>query len=136
MKRTLSLLLMAYCFLLLIAALLPMAVWAAAFPQNLTLSWTNASQYTDGTDIDPVDLTGVRILCTRTNDGEVLINTTLVPTGVGLAQQEVFTDVITRAGTVECVGFTVVSDGTESDPSGTAIKKYIGKPQPPENVNQ
>ncbi len=117
--------------LLPLLALLPMTAFAGSFPQPLTLDWTNASTYEDGTPIEAVDLTGVRVECVRANDGSPLLTATLVPSGVGLAQTEVFPNVIIKAGTYECVGFTVVSDGTESVASNTATKKFIGKPNPP-----
>ena len=107
---------------------------AGGFPQTLTLSWTNASEYTDATPIEAVDLTGVRIECVRVNDGSALLTATFVPTGVGLTQSEVFVDVITKAGVYECVGFTIVSDGDESVASNTAPKKFIGKPMTITNV--
>jgi hypothetical protein len=108
--------------------------FGAAFPQSLTLSWTNASTYEDGTPIEAVDLTGVRIECIRANDGSLLVTATFVPTGVGLSQTETFADVINNAGTYECIGFTIVSDGTESVASNTASKKFIGKPNPPNSM--
>jgi hypothetical protein len=116
---------------LLLLLLLPLPCFAGGFPQSLTLSWTNSSQYVDGSPIEAVDLTGLRIECIRANDGSPLLVGTFVPTGVGLEQSETFVDVINRAGTVECVAFTIVSDGDESDASNTASRKFIGKPLPP-----
>ena len=119
---------------LLSLLLLPMACFAGSFPQSLILSWTNASLYEDGAAIEAVDLTGVRIECIRQNDGSPLLIAEFVPTGVGLPQTETFIDVINNAGTYECVGFTLVSDGDESVVSNTAPKKFIGKPNKPSNV--
>jgi len=118
----------------LVLLALPLACFAGGFPQTLTINWTNASFYEDGAPIEAADLTGVRIECVRVNDGSPLLTATLVPTGVGLPQTEVFADVVTRSGVYECVGFTIVSDGDESVESATAAKKFIGKPNAPSSV--
>jgi hypothetical protein len=117
----------ALCAVLFVAA----PVLAADFPASFTLSWENASQYVDSTPIEAVDLTGVRIQCTRVNDGSPLLTATFVPSGVGLDQSEVFTNAITKAGSYSCVGFTIVSDNTESEASVSVQFKMIGKPNPP-----
>jgi hypothetical protein len=105
------------------------------FPADLTLSWTNATQYEDGTLIEAGDLTHVRIQCTRNNETTPTINTSFPVTGEGLAQSETMIGAIPRPGTYECVGFSVIFDGTESRPSGTVTKKYTGKPNPPNAVS-
>lgn len=123
--------------LLCTIALLMLAMLAAPaqaqqdYPRDITLSWTNASQYTDGTSIEAGDLTGVRIECFRQNDTVPMLTGTFVPTGEGLAQTEVFAGAIPQPGTYTCYGYSVVIGGIESDASNPASKKYVGKPQPP-----
>lgn len=119
----------------LILLFLPVSALAADFPADFALSWTNASLYVDGTSIDNADLTGVRIVCIRVNDGSPLLNGTFVPTGVGLAQTETFVAALTRAGEYRCTGVSIVSDGTESDPSTPVTFKVIGKPNPPNGMS-
>ena len=105
---------------------------AATFPADLTLSWTNASQYTDGTQIEAGDLFEVRIDCYRHDDPTTpVLSERRAVTGEGLSQSETYVAAIPRPGTYTCYGFSIVVDGTESDPSNGASKKYIGKPTPP-----
>lgn len=101
------------------------------YPRDITLSWTNASQYTDGTDIDAGDLTGVRIECFRQNDTTPILTGTFPPTGEGSPQTETFTGAIPQPGNYTCFGYSIVIGGVESDASNPANKKYVGKPQPP-----
>lgn len=99
------------------------------YPRDLTLSWTNASQYVDGSVIEAGDLTGVRIECFRQNDTVPLFTGNFAPTGEGLAQSETFVGVIPNPGTYTCFGYSIVFDGTESDPSVPSSRKFIGKPK-------
>lgn len=115
-------------FLLLVA---PAAYAQQDYPRDITLSWTNASQYTDGTVIEAGDLTGVRIECFRQNDTTPTVTGTFPATGEGLAQTETFVGSIPNPGTYTCYGYSIVIGGIESDPSNPATKKYVGKPQPP-----
>jgi hypothetical protein len=101
------------------------------YPRDITLSWTNADSYVDGTPIEAGDLTGVRIECFRQNDTTPIVTGNFVPTGEGLIQSEVLTGVIPQPGTYTCYGYSVVIGGIESDPSNPASKKYVGKPNPP-----
>ena len=101
------------------------------YPRDITLSWTNASQYTDGTAIEAGDLTGTRIECFRQNDTVPIVTGTFVPTGEGQPQTEVFAGSIPQPGTYTCFGYSVVIGGIESDASNPASKKYVGKPNPP-----
>ena len=50
-------------FVLLFCA--PVVYAQQDYPRDITLSWTNADSYTDGTAIESGDLTGVRIECFR-----------------------------------------------------------------------
>ena len=104
---------------------------AAEFPADVTLSWTNASQYTDGTAIEAGDLTQVRIECYRHDDASTPVMVeTRAASGEGQSQTETYFGAIERPGTYTCYGYSIVVDGTESDPSNGASKKYIGKPKP------
>lgn len=106
------------------------------YPRDITLSWTNSDSYTDGTAIEAGDLESVRVECFRAND---LINAaftaTVADTGEGTAQSEVFVGVIPQPGTYACVAYSIVVGGAESDASGTATKKYTGKPLPPQTFD-
>ena len=101
------------------------------YPRDITLSWLNASQYTDGTSIEAGDLTGTRIECFRQNDTVPMLTGTFTPTGEGSPQTETFAGAIPQPGTYTCFGYSIVIGGIESDPSNPAQKKYVGKPQPP-----
>jgi hypothetical protein len=111
-----------------------MATGASAqqdYPRDITLSWTNADSYTDGTAIQAGDLTGTSIECFRQNDTAPMLTGTFVPTGEGEPQTETFTGAIPNPGTYTCYGYSIVIGGIESDPSNPAQKKYVGKPLPP-----
>jgi len=121
MKRTLA-----------VIALLVLALPALAqqdYPKDITLSWTNPSQYVDGTLIEPGDLTGVKLNCYRQNDTVPVISAIIPANGEGLAQSEVFTAAIPNPGTYRCEGFAIVIGDIYSDASDPAFKKYVGKPK-------
>jgi hypothetical protein len=101
------------------------------YPRDITLSWTNADSYTDGTAIEAGDLTGVRIECFRQNDTVPIVTGTFPPTGEGQPQTETFAGSIPQPGTYTCYGYSVVIGGIESDASNPAQKKYVGKPNAP-----
>lgn len=101
------------------------------YPRDITLSWTNASLYTDGTAIEAGDLTGTRIECFRQNETVPMLTGTFVPTGEGAPQTETFAAAIPQPGTYTCFGYSIVIGGIESDASSPAQKKYTGKPNPP-----
>jgi hypothetical protein len=122
--------------LVTILALVLLSTTAVAqqdYPRAITLSWTNPSQYVDGSVIEAGDLESVRVECVRNNDTVPVFSSTVPVTGEGVSQSETFTGVIPQPGTYNCVAYAIVVDGTESDPSNTASKKYIGKPLPPQN---
>jgi hypothetical protein len=104
------------------------------FPQDLTLSWTNADQYEDSSLIETGDLVSVRVECFRNNATTPIINQTFTVTGEGLPQTEVLLAAIPQPGTYECFGYSVLFDGTESVASTSATKKYTGRPKPPTGV--
>ena len=101
------------------------------YPRDITLSWVNASQYEDGSTIEAGDLTNVRIECFRNNDTSPAFTSTVAATGEGASQSETFVGVIPQPGTYECVGYSIIFDGTESVASASAVRKYTGKPKPP-----
>lgn len=101
------------------------------YPRDITLSWTNADSYTDGTAIESGDLTGVRIECFRQNETVPTVTGTFPPTGEGQPQTETFQGSIPQPGTYTCYGWSIVIGGIESDPSSPAQKKYVGKPNSP-----
>ena len=118
--------------LILVLFLSPAAFAQQDYPRDITLSWTNASQYEDGSIIEAGDLTNVRIECFRQNDVAATFTATVPVTGEGATQSEVFTGVIPSPGTYSCVGFSIIFDGTESVASAPAVRKFTGKPRPPE----
>jgi len=122
----------------IIAVLLLFATSAFAqqsYPRDITLSWENPSQYTDGSIIEAGDLDSIRVECFRGNDTVATFVSTVPDTGEGAPQSEVFAGVIPQPGTYTCIAYAIVVDGTESDPSNSVAKKYIGKPLPPQNFN-
>jgi hypothetical protein len=118
---------------LLLAPLTAMA--QQEYPRDITLSWTNASQYEDGSLIDAGDLTEVRVECFRNNDATPSFTATVPVTGEGLSQSEIFVGVIPSPGTYRCVSYSIIFDGTESVASNSTSKKYTGKPLPPQDYN-
>ena len=119
----------------LIAALLlfpALAVAQQAYPRDITLSWANPSTYVDGSVIEAGDLESIRVECFRQNDTIATFTSTVPDTGEGLAQSETFVGVIPSPGTYSCFAYAIVVGGAESDPSNEAIKKYTGKPLPPQ----
>lgn len=117
---------------LILALILSSPAWAADYPRDITLSWTNASTYVDNTLIEAGDLTEVRIDCFRQGDGSLTFSTNVPVTGVGLPQTETFAQLIPQPGTYLCYGYSVMYEGTESDASNEARQKFIGKPLPPQ----
>jgi hypothetical protein len=101
------------------------------FPRPLTVSWTNASQYTDGTAIEAGDLTGMRLECTRQGEAAPVVSATFPANGQGSTQQETLAGAIPRPGTYTCRGYSVVIGGIESDPSSSSTVKHVGQPGPP-----
>lgn len=124
---------------LLLAPLTAMA--QQEYPRDITLSWTNASEYepiapaTVGDPIAAGDLTSVRIECFRNNDTVATFTATVPVTGEGLSQSEIFVGVIPSPGTYRCVSYSIIFDGTESVASNSTSKKYTGKPLPPQDYN-
>ncbi len=118
-------------FWLLILFAAPFAYAQQDYPRDITLSWTNADSYVDGTPIEAGDLTGVRIECFRQNETVPIVTGTFPPTGEGAVQTETFAGSIPQPGTYTCYGYSIVIGGIESDPSSPAQKKYVGKPNAP-----
>jgi hypothetical protein len=122
--------------LALIALLFAGAAYAQQdYPRDITLTWTNADSYTDGTPILAGDLESVRVECFRNQDTVPTVSRTVPDTGEGAAQTETFTGAIPSPGVYTCVAYSIVVGGAESDASGEASRKYTGKPLPPQNFN-
>ncbi len=102
-----------------------------SYPRDVTLSWINASVYTDGAPIEPGELQAVRIEGRRNSDSVPSITATIPASGVGQAQSSTLTAAIGGPGTYSCVAFTVVIGGVESDPSSPASVKFVGRPSAP-----
>lgn len=105
------------------------------YPRDITLSWTNPTQYVDGSLIEAGDLESIRVECFRSNDTVATFVSTVPDTGEGAAQSETFTGVIPGPGTYNCLAYAIVVGGAESDPSNQASKKYTGKPLPPQEFS-
>lgn len=106
------------------------------FPKDIEYCWTLPTKYTDGSDIQPGDLANIRIF-TQRQSGETVIDQlvsvgTLLP---GDNQCHTFVGVIPQPGTYTAVAFAITVDGISSDPSGTATKKFTGKPNPPSSFS-
>lgn len=99
------------------------------FPKDLTVSWTNPSEYTDSTLIEAGDLDAIRIEVYRQNDTTPVFTATIPDTGEGLTQSELFLAAIPQPGTYRIEGYAIVVGGVESDVSESAFKKYTGKPR-------
>ena len=105
------------------------------YPRDIELSWTNPSNYVDGTSIQPGDLDFTRLVCDR-HDGVNFIDQNIplgadIPGGPSLV---VLTGAVPKPGTYNCSAFSVTIDGTSSDASNVVAKKYTGKPVPPANL--
>jgi hypothetical protein len=114
--------------------LAPVAFAQQDYPRDITYCWTLPTQYVDGSDIQPGDLASTRIVTER-NDGTPVLDE-LVAVGQllpGENQCQTFVGVIPQPGTYNGVAYAITIDDISSDASGTAIKKYTGKPLPPQN---
>ena len=101
------------------------------YPRDITLSWTNASQYEDGSLIEAGDLTSVRVECFRNSDTAPSFTAAVPVTGEGIAQTFDFIGVIPNPGQYSCIAYSIIFDGTESIASNAVLRKYTGKPKPP-----
>jgi hypothetical protein len=108
------------------------------FPRDITISWTNASEYEDviingvpesGGPIEAGDLEFVRIEIYRQSDTVPVLTATIPDTGEGAAQTELFAGAIPKPGTYRIEGYSIVIGGAESDASESLFKKYTGKPR-------
>ena len=121
---------MRYAILLVMLATL--AAHAADYPRDIALSWTNASEYVDGTSIEAGELTEVMVECYRNQETTPTFQVSVPANGVGQPQTYVFQDQIPQPGTYTCYGYSIVYDGQMSDQSNPASRKYVGKPLPPQ----
>lgn len=111
------------------------------FPQDITVTFTNADSYTDGTPMEPGDLTcegtevvgtdcGLRFELFRNNNTVPIAVVNVPANGEGQIQTEVLVGIIPQPGTYHLVGYSNVF-GISSDPSAPSnTKKYTGKPRP------
>lgn len=99
------------------------------FPRDITLTWTNPTQYEDGSLIEAGDLTDIRVVCYRNNNTVPIIDVTVPAAGEGLLQTETLS-VIPQPGTYICEVYARIFDGTESVASNQSLpKKYTGRPK-------
>lgn len=120
-------------YLVLLALLLAAPAFSQSdYPRDITLDWTNPSQYVDGSTIEAGDLDSIRVECFRNNDTVPAFVSTVPDTGEGAPQSETYTGAIPSPGTYSCVAYAIVVGGAESDASNTATRKYTGKPLPPQ----
>lgn len=116
--------------LLLFLLLAPAAAFAQQdYPRDITLSWTNASEYVEGSVIEPGDLTGVKVDCYRQNDTVPAFSAIVPASGEGLEQTELFIGAIPSPGTYRCEAFSIVIGDIYSDASEPTFKKFVGKPK-------
>jgi hypothetical protein len=97
------------------------------YPRDITLSWTSADSYTDGTLMETGDLTEEHFDCYRQNEATPTFSVTIPAIGEGAVRSETFAGVIPNPGTYRCEGFSLTVDDI-SDASNSAFKKFTGKP--------
>ena len=117
--------------LIIIAAIFLFAHQANAqqdYPRDITLSWTSADSYTDGTLMEPGDLTEEHFDCYRQNDTVPIFSITLPAVAEGATRVETFVGAVPNPGTYRCEGFSLTVDDI-SEASLPAFKKYTGKPK-------
>jgi len=104
------------------------------YPRDVTLCWTHPTLYEDGTTIEDGDLRGTFIHGERQNL-LVILDEEVPITGVpGSMQCQTFVGAIPQPGTYTFTAFAITVDDISSDASNAAIKKYTGKPLPPEGL--
>lgn len=105
------------------------------YPRDLTLSWSQPTQYVDGTTIGAGELRGALATCWRHNSPNDFIVDEEVPApNAGGQYSYTFVGVVPGPGTYVCGMFAVTVDDIYSDMSNTVDRKYTGKPLPPQNV--
>ncbi len=111
--------------------LLPVAAFAADYPRDVTLAWNHPTEYTDGSLILDGDLANTLLQCDR-NDGTRVVDELVPVVGLpGDRQAQAFVGAIPLPGTYTCFGYSITVDGTSSDASNSVVKRYTGKPLPP-----
>ena len=120
---------MRYALFALLLATATVASGQQLFPRDITLTWTNPSEYEDGSLIEAGDLTDIRVVCYRNNNTVPIVDVTVPAAGEGLLQTETFS-VIPQPGTYVCEVYARIFDGTESVASNQSLpKKYTGRPK-------
>jgi hypothetical protein len=113
---------------------------APDYPRDVIVCWTHPTDYEllpGQTTPDPIqdgDLANTRITGERQN--AIVIIDELVPvSGVpGSAQCKTFVAAIPQPGTYTFFAYSITVDDISSDASNMAVKKYTGKPQPPNGL--
>ena len=121
--------------LLLLTILFSAGAFAADYPRDIVYCWNLPTQYVDGSDILPGDLTDIRIVTVR-QSGETIIDS-LIPVGANLPgdrQCHTFTAAVPQPGTYTAVAYALTADDV-SDASGESVKRFTGKPLPPNSVS-
>lgn len=125
-------------FRLLVAAVLfgSLTIQAQApdYPRNAILCWTHPTLYEDGTTIEDGDLRGTHVHGERQNLLVILDQEVPMQGLPGSTQCQTFVGIIPQPGTYTFTAFAITVDDISSDASNTAIKKYTGKPNPPNGL--
>lgn len=125
---------------LLIGSITVTVAQTPSYPRDAIVCWTHPTEYEllpGQTVADPIldgDLANTRITAERQN-ALVVIDELVPVTGVpGSAQCKTFVGAIPQPGTYTFVGYSITVDDISSDASAAAVKKYTGKPNPPNGL--
>ena len=123
--------------LLALLALLAAPAEAADFPRDIPLTWTNPTEYTDGSPIQAGELESVYLACFRQNDLATIVAEDLVVINpvVGSTQSYTLVGAAPQPGTYLCFAKANTVDGVASDWSNEKVIKFTGKPLPPVVIN-
>lgn len=104
------------------------------YPRDITLCWNHPTLYTDGSDIQPGDLSDTRLTIDR-HDGTRIVDALIAVVGLpGERQCSNLTGDVPKPGTYTSFAYAITIDDTSSDASNASVKKYTGKPNPDENL--
>lgn len=122
-----------FCFMLAPVVMF-MAATANAqqdYPRDMTVCWTNPTNYVEGGVIEAGDLELIRLEIFRNADTVPTFTATIPDDGEGVYQCETLTGVIPNPGTYSRFAYAIVVGGDESDKQAPDFKKFTGKPNPP-----
>jgi hypothetical protein len=121
-------------YLVLVALWPSVLMGQQSYPVDISYCWNLPTAYTDGTLIEPGDLDSTRIVVNR-HSGELVIDSQVAVGALlpGELQCHTFVGAISQPGTYTGMAYAMTVDGTSSDPSNTAEKKFTGKPLPPQS---